>query len=100
MATITTVRLIIARIQLTIKNMSVEQVLLKASLSLPLNSVNMSNLMIRIEKTLEIIEQVHKVHQVPQVPQAQLVHKESKAFKVPLVLMAHKVHLDKRVQVY
>jgi hypothetical protein len=47
-----------------------------------------------IEKITEIIVQEHKAHQDQQVT------KEFKAFKVPLVLMAHKVHLDKRVKVY
>jgi hypothetical protein len=38
--------------------------------------------------------------QGPPGPLVQQVLKEFRVYKVPLALMAHKVHLDKRVQVY
>ena len=56
------------------------------------SSVEFCNLNSMIEKiTIEIIEQEHKAH---------LVHKEFRVYKVQLVLMVYKAHLDKRIQVY
>ena len=52
---------LIANIQQTIINMNVEQVHLKASLSVQWNSVSLLNSIKMIEKTIEL---EHKVHQV------------------------------------
>jgi hypothetical protein len=88
--------IVIANIQQMIRNMNVEQVLLKASLSPQLSFVNMLSLMIKmiIEKiTIEIIEQGHKVHQVQPAHKVLQVLMEQQE---PLEPQVHKVRLDFR----
>ena len=70
---------LIANIQLMIRNMSVEQAHLKAFSLVQLNFVNILNLM--IEKMLEIIEQEHKGHLVHKVLQVQKVTPEQQVLK-------------------